>query len=399
MSLTDKRRCAMQRTMLMGLGMLALTTLPACQEDLHSPTAPRVEGLPLLAARTALTFQQVSAGGSHGCGVTIDRRAYCWGLNYNGQLRIGHTTQPIDSPVAVATTLRFRSVSAGGNFTCGVTGAGALYCWGENGDGQLGNGTTTGSPQPVRVQTGARMREVSAGTHHACAVSVGHILYCWGRNDFGQVGDGSVAQRSVPTRTLGLAHFSTVSAGDEFTCGVTTANAGTRPHRAYCWGAASNGHYGSQTTRDKTLQPRAVAGEVAFDSVQSGLTHVCGMTLKHQAYCWGADNWWLGSPRSGSNFQVSPRLVAGGQAFRSVDTGIYWTCGVTVEGRAFCWGRRGVGDGTTVGSPVPVHVGGQLRFRAVSTGGQFSCGLTKDGKVYCWGDADRLTPTLLGSGT
>jgi len=362
---------------------LTALAMMACSDTTEPGAAPSA------AASTSLTFRQISAGGSHGCGVTTEGIAYCWGINNTGQLGIGHTTpQPINSPVAVATTRHFRSVSAGGGFTCGVAVSSALYCWGENRDGQLGNETRIDSPRPVRVQTSIRMREVSAGSHHACSVSEGDIVYCWGRNDHGQIGDGTTTERSVPIRPRGWAHFSTVSAGDEFTCGVTTINAVTPPDRAYCWGAASNGHYGDQTTRARTVRPTAVPGEVEFDSVQSGLTHVCGTTPEHQAYCWGADNWWLGSPSSGSDFRVSPRLVVGGHAFRSVDTGIYWSCGVTLGNVAYCWGVRsiGVGDGTTGGSPIPVEVGGQFRFRAVSTGGQFSCGLTIGVQVYCWGD-------------
>jgi hypothetical protein len=328
--------------------------------------------------------------------VTADDHVYCWGLNNNGQLGTGGVGGPVVlSPVAVASPYRFRSVSAGGNFTCAVTVFDAIFCWGQNGDGQLGNGTTVESHRPVRVSTRVRMREVSGGTHHACAVSVGDIAYCWGRNDHGQVGDGTTSQRSVPTRPLGWAHFSTISAGDEFTCAVTTTNAVTPPHRAYCWGAASQGHYGDQTTHAKTLRPQPVPGAVAFDSVKSGLTHVCGVSPTHRAYCWGADHGWLGSPLSGSDFQITPRLVSGNHAFRSVDAGTYWSCGVTIEDAAFCWGVRGlgVGDGTPGGSPTPVRVGSDLRFRQLEAGGSFACAVASNGKVYCWGMVCWYGPT------
>jgi alpha-tubulin suppressor-like RCC1 family protein len=307
-------------------------TLSACGQDSESPTSPRAEPTPLAASSaSSLVFRQVSSGGSHNCGVTTDNRVYCWGLNYNGELGTGTAGGPeVLTPVAVASPYQFRSVSAGAGYTCAVTVFDALFCWGENGNGQLGNGTTLMSALPVRVATRVRIREVSTGSHHTCAVSVGDIAYCWGRNDHGQVGDGTTAQRSVPTRPLGWAHFSTISTGDEFTCGVTTTNAVTPPRRAYCW---------------------------------------------------GADHGWLGSPSSGANFQLTPRLVSGGRAFRSVDAGTYRSCGVTVGNLAFCWGL-GVVDGTPVTSPLPMRVG-DLRFRQLEAGGSFACGVTTAGKIYC----------------
>jgi alpha-tubulin suppressor-like RCC1 family protein len=359
-------------------------TLSACGQDSESPTSPRAEPTPLAASSaSSLVFRQVSSGGSHNCGVTTDNRVYCWGLNYNGELGTGTAGGPeVLTPVAVASPYRFRSVSAGAGYTCAVTVFDALFCWGENGNGQLGNGTTLMSALPVRVATRVRIREVSTGSHHTCAVSVGDIAYCWGRNDHGQVGDGTTAQRSVPTRPLGWAHFSTISAGDEFTCGVTTTNAVTPPRRAYCWGAASQGHYGDQTTHARTLRPQPVPGAVEFDSVKAGLTHVCGVTPTQRAYCWGADHGWLGSPSSGADFQVTPRLVSGGRASRSVDAGTHRSCGVTVGNLAFCWGL-GVVDGTPVTSPLPMRVGGDLRFRQLEAGGSFACGVTTAGKIYC----------------
>ena len=366
------------------LGAFASIMLSACRQDSESPTSPIAEPATIAASSTSLVFRQVSSGGSHNCAVTTDNRLYCWGLNYNGELGIGKFGGPeVLSPVAVASPYRFRSVSAAvGGFTCAVTLFDALFCWGANGNGQLGNGTTVGSAVPVRVSTRIRIREVSSGTHHTCAVSVGDIAYCWGRNDHGQVGDGTTSQRTVPTRPLGWAHFSTISAGDEFTCGVTTTNAVTPPHRAYCWGAVSQGHYGDQTTIAKTRRPQPVPGAVEFDSVKSGLTHVCGVSPTHRAYCWGADHGWLGSPSSGSDSQITPRLVSGGHAFRSVDAGIYRSCGVTVGNVAFCWGL-GVVDGTPVESPLPMRIGGDLRFRQLEAGGPFACGVTTDGKIYC----------------
>jgi alpha-tubulin suppressor-like RCC1 family protein len=98
-----------------------------------------------------LTFSGVSAGVRSACGVTTAGAAYCWGHNSSGQLGNGTTTNSL-APVAVSGGLTFAAVSAGDDATCGVTTAGAAYCWGDNSFGQLGNGTTTSSATPVAVR-------------------------------------------------------------------------------------------------------------------------------------------------------------------------------------------------------------------------------------------------------
>ena len=113
---------------------LAHTGLPAalgCHDEIQSPTEP--------------AFWQVSGGQDHTCGVTTDWLAYCWGDNFTGRLGVG--TNGDDgrlTPTAVVGGLRFKQVSAGASFTCGVTIQDLAYCWGDNTVGQLGNGTRTG---------------------------------------------------------------------------------------------------------------------------------------------------------------------------------------------------------------------------------------------------------------
>ena len=109
--------------------------------------SPRLS--PVLVAG-GVTFAAVSAGESHTCGVTAAGAAYCWGDNFLGKLGDGTTTNR-SSPGLVAGGVSFAAVRADGNHTCGVTAVGAAYCWGFNGYGQLGDGTTTDRLTPVRV--------------------------------------------------------------------------------------------------------------------------------------------------------------------------------------------------------------------------------------------------------
>src|SRR2546425_507451 len=143
-------------------------------------------------------FAAVSVGGIHTCGVAAGGVAYCWGWNTRGQLGDGTSGTERWVPIRVLGDARFAAVSAGDRYTCGLTAAGAAYCWGGNGDGQLGDGSTTPrlTPTLVRVGSGVSFTAVNAGGFHTCAITAGGAAYCWGANGDGQLGDGSADGRT-----------------------------------------------------------------------------------------------------------------------------------------------------------------------------------------------------------
>ncbi len=151
-----------------------------------------------------LTFSSLGAGLYHTCGITTSGRAYCWGLSRTGQLGDGSTTGPDDcgqpcsmEPIAVAGSLTFNKVAGGAGFTCGLTGAGAAYCWGAGYAGELGDSSTMTAWTPVPVAGGHSFGAIAAGGSHACGISQG-IAYCWGSNDYGELGNGTTTNSLVP---------------------------------------------------------------------------------------------------------------------------------------------------------------------------------------------------------
>jgi alpha-tubulin suppressor-like RCC1 family protein len=101
------------------------------------------------------------------------------------------------TPVPVAGDLTFRNLSAGWQTVCGVTDAGASYCWGYN-LGALGDGAINHSSVPVPVVGGQAFRSIAAGTGYACGVTTANAVFCWGANDNGALGDGTTDPRVVP---------------------------------------------------------------------------------------------------------------------------------------------------------------------------------------------------------
>jgi alpha-tubulin suppressor-like RCC1 family protein len=134
--------------------------------------------------------------------VSWEYKAFCWGYNGNGRLGDGTTTDHW-VPVAVAGTLRFKLLSAGYGHTCGINRADKAFCWGYNISGQLGNGTMTDRLTPTLVGHGLLLSQVTAGVLHSCGVSPANEAYCWGENSIGQVGVVPGRQFSLPVRVVG----------------------------------------------------------------------------------------------------------------------------------------------------------------------------------------------------
>src|SRR6266566_1666561 len=152
---------------------------------------------------TGLRWASITARGHYTCGVTPGGTAYCWGENPAGQLGSGSTTSS-STPVAVSGGLSFSAIAPGGDHTCGLTTSGAAYCWGDNSSGQLGNGSTSSSSVPVAVSGDLSFSALATSRrHHTCGLTTSGAVYCWGDNYSGQLGNGTTTSSSVPVKVAG----------------------------------------------------------------------------------------------------------------------------------------------------------------------------------------------------
>jgi alpha-tubulin suppressor-like RCC1 family protein len=302
----------------------------------------------------------IAAGGTHACALTSAGGIKCWGDNLNGQLGDG-TKYPRLTPVGVAgLSSGVASIAAGMlRHTCALTTAGAVKCWGANDSGQLGDGTLNTRLTPADVSgLGGGVAAITAGADHSCALTTGGAVKCWGANASGQLGDGTQENRSTPVNVSGLtAGVTAIAGGGAHTCALTNSGA------VKCWGANDFGQLGDGT-HDMHLTPVDVSGLTkGVTAIATGAEHTCAIASGGGLKCWG------------STASTTPTDVSGlTSGVTDVAAGPSQTCAVTSAGAAKCWGSVPT-DVTGLGSGVA----------SITVAGGHTCALMTAGGVKCWG--------------
>ena len=211
-----------------------------------APTRQEVQPAALNALVPLQNVVQVAAGGYHTCILNTSGGVKCWGRNDGGQLGYGASDYPPDknSPVDVIGLDRgIRSIAAGGYHTCALTTGGGVKCWGKNGDGQLGDGTTENKSSPVNVVgLDSGVVAIAASYTHTCALTSAGGVKCWGYNSFGQLGDNTTTKRSIPTDVIGLdSGIQAIVTGYGHSCALNTGGG------VKCWGYNFLGQLGDNT--------------------------------------------------------------------------------------------------------------------------------------------------------
>jgi len=361
-------------------------------------------GVPTLDDAVADDFIAVSAGREHSCALISDGTAYCWGSNEGGQLGIAADTtrcrrndRPIPcekTPVAVSGGLKFRQVSAGGLHTCGLTLDGHVYCWGDNLLGELGDPAIRASAVPVAILSSDLFTAVAAGGSHSCALRTDGAAFCWGANDVGQLGIATVGPgAATPEQVQTSQRFSSISAGSNGTC-ARVPDGGS-----YCWGSI----WVSRQNGDELTRPegnvRRVARAPAFRAIAVGGTTTCAIGLDDAGYCWEANpSGTIGDGSTEGN--TAPQSVHLDVRLVAISVGGAHACAIAQGGRGYCWGADNAGQlgvspfalssrcaisGFSC-SLLPVFVTGWRLLQDITAGqGDHTCALTLAGSVYCWG--------------
>jgi alpha-tubulin suppressor-like RCC1 family protein len=285
----------------------------------------------------ATQWTSVAGGYLYTCGIDNAGAAHCWGAGHLGELGNGGQGDA-NVPTNVSGGLVFSQLSAatGGDLACGISGN-ALYCWGTGYFGQPGTGGVTQlAAVPYRVAPAQSFTAVSVGELHACALDTSGAGYCWGANGLGQVGDGTTTDRTLPVLVLGGRTFTRIVTGLAHTCALD--NTGV----AFCWGAS--GQIGRMTTTAaEQATPTAVAGPQRFVRIAAGGWHTCGIDNTGQTYCWGDNSYSQFGDGTVTSSQL-PKLITGLPQFMQITAGGAHTCGITATGAMWCWGADTYGQ-------------------------------------------------------
>jgi alpha-tubulin suppressor-like RCC1 family protein len=420
----DMRRAAagvlVAATAGLGPAMVAAPSLAAARPTAAHPAAAHSARAHFTATHSAAAHPtaarpigSIAAGGFHSCTIQAGQ-AYCWGANFEGELGNGsNLSARIPAPVRTTGALAGQTltqISNGVASTCGLDAAGRAYCWGDNGYGELGDGTTDDSTVPVPVHGlgaagGQTLTEISVGNGLTCGVDRTGQAYCWGQ---GSLGDGGTESSDVPVGVntggaLAGKSLTQVSVGYEIATGGGFACALDAAGQAYCWGDNSVGELGNGSARRSRVPVKVAAGGAlagrSLTQIAAGDGFSCGLDTTGQAFCWGdnsAGELGNGAAAGSSSVPVavSTSGALAGKTLTHISAGSDDACAIDTGGKAYCWGADGddeLGNGETSNSRVPaaVFAGGALAgttLTQISTGGYHSCALDTAGAVICWGD-------------
>jgi alpha-tubulin suppressor-like RCC1 family protein len=304
---------------------------------------------------------QVSAGYAHSLGVRTNGTAWAWGSNANGRLG-DNTSIDRSSPVSVVGGFTdWCQVSAGGAHTAALRTNGTAWTWGDNFRGQLGDNTSIDRSSPVSVVGGfTDWCQISAGNSHTAAIRTNGTAWAWGCNGEGRLGDDSTTSRSSPVSVVGgFTDWCQISAGTQHTAAIR--NNGT----AWTWGHNCRGQLGDNSSIDRSSPVSVVGGFTDWCQISvgnAGSCHTTALRTNGTTWAWGCNyNGQLGDNTTTS--RSSPVSVVGGFTdWCQISTGTSHTSAIRTNGTTWAWGSNfdgQLGDNTTTlrSSPVLVVVG------------------------------------------
>lgn len=332
----------------------------------------------------------IGAGSTHAMAVrTADGSVWSWGSGSYGQIGNGVNREQT-KPTRSGTVIGIKAVAGGLNFTLALHEDGTLYSWGRNEAGQLGDRTQTLQNSPVRVRDVAGAVAIAAGTQYGIARTASGVV-SWGNNENGQFGNGASGTSSlVPIAARGCQDTQAV---DPSSFSTRTRFTGSGEHllfvqadRACAIGDNGYGQLGDGAIVDR-WRPKFSAGPRDIIQVATGRQHSLGVTSDGSVWAWGANSY--GRLGDGTTTpRIRPFRLQSMTKAVAVGAGAYHSVALLSDGTVVSWGYNGdgqLGDGTVNTRYEPVRVIGLSDVVAIAVGDEFSAALRRDGTVWAWG--------------
>jgi len=322
----------------------------------------------------------VAAGALHSVLAKADGTVWAWGNNFEGQLGDG-TTTPSQAPELISGISGVVDVAAGDYHTVALKSDGTVWAWGRNLYGQLGDGTSTQQLAPVETQGLSGVTAVACGANSTYALTSDGTVWAWGNNAYAQLGDGTQTDQFLPVQVLGLSGIVAIAAGEVH--GLALAADGT----VWAWGNNSAGQLGDGTT-NMEMSPIEIPTLTGMIGVGADGNHSAAVMSDGTLWCWG--DGLDGQLGIGDRPLIWPDPTAALDlaGVVAVDAGVYHTVALIDDGTLAACGSNlfgQLGDGTNTDRPVAVPVQGITLVVDVAGGLDFTIAVRNDGTVWAWG--------------
>ena len=358
-------------------------------------------------ALNAQCWKSISVGELHSVGIKTDNTLWSFGQDGGwGRLGAGNTFV-LTTPTQISTTADWKEVYATDYHNVAIKNNGTLWAWGDNSDGQLGDGTLITKNVPTQIGTD-QWKMVRAGRNHSVGIKQDGTLWAWGDNQKATLGDGTFVNKIVPTLINSGTNWKMVS------CNIFRNIAIKEDGTLWVWGSNSPAlgveNMGSSTAY--ITIPTQVGTDTDWEIATAGNGYFLALKNDHTLWVWGGGaNGCLGNGSTTGIFL--PTQMGTATDWQIVEADAFSSFGLKIDHSLYAWGRNmfgNLGDGTQTDLLVPTQITTANDWKMVGVSASFTAALQTDGSLYTWGYngfgslgdgtyEDQLTPQLINQCT